>query len=186
VLREATVRGSAWFLRVLDVAREVDAPDCWVGAGVVRDLVWDSRGDGFDPVRVHDVDVAFFDLTDLSRDRDFAVEQALRARAPDIPWDAKNQAAVHTWYCERFGVEVEPLRGVADAVATWPETATAVAVRMDAYESVEVLAPFGLDDLLDEVWRRNPRRVTEVAFRRRLERKQVDRRWPHVRVVMTS
>jgi hypothetical protein len=32
----------------------------------------------------------------------------LHARAPDLPWEAKNQAAVHLWYPRRFGVEVAP------------------------------------------------------------------------------
>ena len=34
---------SAWFRRVLDVVAEVDPPEWWVGAGVVGDIVWDTR-----------------------------------------------------------------------------------------------------------------------------------------------
>ncbi|WP_158554085.1 hypothetical protein [Micromonospora deserti] len=31
-------------------------PDAWVGAGILRDLVWGQRyGNGFDPSAVHDV-----------------------------------------------------------------------------------------------------------------------------------
>jgi uncharacterized protein len=178
------VSDNHWMLRVLQAARVVNAPHWWIGAGVVRDLVWDTRVGGFDPERVKDVDLAFFDPADLRRERDEQVEHALREEAPDIPCDAKNQAAVHTWYANRFGVEVEPLRSVADAVATWPETATAVAVRLDQHDRIQVLAPFGLDDLFDGVWRHNPRRVTVDEFRRRLAKKQVHRRWPHVQVVL--
>jgi hypothetical protein len=35
-----------------------------------------------------------------------------------------------------------------------------VAVRLERTGSIEVLAPHGLDDLLDGVWRWNPTRVT--------------------------
>ncbi|MET7831258.1 nucleotidyltransferase family protein [Micromonospora sediminicola] len=63
-----------------------------------------------------------------------------------------------------------PLRTVADAVATWPEYATAVAVRLDAHDQITVCAPHGLDDLLDGVWRRNPARVSAEISRRRLSR----------------
>ncbi|MEV0725423.1 nucleotidyltransferase family protein [Micromonospora purpureochromogenes] len=43
------------------------------------------------------------------------------------------------------------MRAIADAVATWPEYATAVAVRLDASDQVVVCAPHGIDDLLDVV-----------------------------------
>jgi uncharacterized protein len=41
------------------------------------------------------------------------------------------------------GGPVEPLMSIADAVATWPETATAVAVRLSHDGEVEVCAPLG-------------------------------------------
>ena len=62
---EAQIRGSGWLMEVLDVVRESGLPDAWVGAGVFRDLVWDGLHAGFDPAGVRDVDVAFFDASDL-------------------------------------------------------------------------------------------------------------------------
>jgi hypothetical protein len=41
------------------------------------------------------------------------------------------------------------LTSVADAVATWPETATAVAVRLQADDTIDVCATCGMTDLLD-------------------------------------
>lgn len=175
---EAILRSSQWFEGVLRAARACAAPEWVVGAGVVRDLVWD--GQAFDPARVKDVDVAFLDAEDLSRERDQAVERRLAALLPGVRWDAKNQAAVHTWYEQRFGVPVEPLASIEEAVATWPETATSVAVRLLDDDRLQVIAPFGLDDLLDGVWRHNPRRATLTEYRRRLATKQ---RWPAVRAI---
>jgi hypothetical protein len=40
-----------------------------------------------------------------------------------------------------------------DILATWPQAAAAVAVRRDPRYAIEISAPFGLDDLLDGVWR---------------------------------
>ncbi|MEU0963700.1 nucleotidyltransferase family protein [Micromonospora aurantiaca] len=46
---------------------------------------------------------------------------------------------MHTWYPAKVGGgPVAPLRTVADAVATWPEYATAVAVRLDAHDQITV------------------------------------------------
>ena len=168
-------------MEVLHAAADVDAPDWWIGAGVIRDLVWDTRyGPGFDPRRVRDVDVAFFDPDNLDSQRDQDVEAALVARHPWVRWEAKNQAAVHLWYPRRFGLQVEPFRCTLNAIATWPEFATSVAVRLTD-DDIEVAAPFGLDDLLDGIYRRNPRRVTIEEYQRRLARKNPARRWPQVR-----
>jgi hypothetical protein len=126
------VRSSAWMMRVLATVREAELPDAWVGAGAIRDLAWGQLyGSGFNPADVRDVDVVFFDADDLSRDGDDRATRRLHDAWPQVLWEARNQAAVHTWYSRKFGGDpVNPLLSIADAVATWPETATAVAVRL--------------------------------------------------------
>jgi uncharacterized protein len=149
---------------------------------VIRDLVWGQLCGGFDPDDVADIDVAYFDPDDLSKARDLTAQAALAEQAR-LPWEATNQAAVHTWYHTYFGgVPVEPFASVHDAVATWPETATCVAVR-EVRDGFEVCAPHGLGDLLAGVWRANPVRVTAVISRARLARQQARSWWPAVTVV---
>lgn len=182
------IASSPWLLNVLGTVREAGLPDAWVGAGVLRDLVWGQLyGGGFNPQDVRDVDVAFFDANDLTPGNDVAATDVLRLHEPAVPWEATNQAAVHTWYGSVFGTgPVDALHSVADAVATWPETATCVAVRLDSAETLHVCAPLGLDDLLDGVWRRNPRRITVELSRSRLSRHDLRRRWPRIKVIAPS
>ncbi|SCF42789.1 Nucleotidyltransferase [Micromonospora matsumotoense] len=102
---------------------------------------------------------------------------------PGLPWEAKNQAVVHTWYPQRFGgLPVPPVRGIVEGVATWPEYATVVAIHLDPDNHTAVCAPHGLDDLLDGVWRRNPCRVSEKTSHERLARHRPTQRWPGVQV----
>jgi hypothetical protein len=178
-------RSSPVLMRALEAARAVDPPDWLIGSGVIRDLVWD-RLHGRQPRAPNDVDLAFFDPVSVDEDRERQVHAALAAEAPDIPWDVTNQARVHLWYQEVFGIAVEPVCSCADGVATWPETATAVAVRLRSDEGIEVVAPYGLDDLFDLVCRRNPRRVTLVEYRRRTRTKRVAERWPKVTILDAS
>ena len=118
-----------WLSRALAAVAASGLPDAWIGAGVLRDVVWGQRYGGFDPAEVKDIDVAFFDPACLTRKRDLAAQEVL-AKLAELPWEATNQAAVHTWYHEYFGgVPVQPFASVHEAVATWPETATCVAVR---------------------------------------------------------
>src|SRR5437899_11283843 len=142
----AMVRSSATLMRALDAARAVDPPDWLIGSGVIRNLVWDRLHGVVSPATPKDLDLVFFDPADLSEQREQEVQDALAVKAAEIPWDANNQAAVHLWYPDVFGVAVEPLSSSADAVATWPETATAVAVRLLPEDSLLVVAPYGLDD----------------------------------------
>ena len=179
---ERIVGDTPWLMRALEAARDVAAPDWLLGAGAVRTAVWDRLHGYAGPPEPADVDLVFFDAADLTPERDRAVLEALRARAPGVPWDAKNQAAVHLWYPARFGLEVEPLTSSADAVGTWPETATAVALRLERDGALTVVAPCGLDDLLGMVHRRNPRRVTAEEYERRLASKRIAERWPRVTI----
>ena len=178
------VGGSDWLMKMLRLVAATDLPDCWIGAGAVRDLVWDIRfGDGFTPANIADVDVVFFDPDELTAEHEREIERQLQEREPSVKWDVKNQARVHHWFEARFGHPAEPLTSTTAGVATWPETATAVAVRLRADGGLDIAAPFGLDDLLDGVWRGNFVRVTDAEYHSRLERKQPHRRWPAVVVV---
>ncbi|MEW1589428.1 nucleotidyltransferase family protein [Micromonospora vinacea] len=179
------VAGSTWLTRALTVVRDSGLPDAWIGAGALRDLVWGERyGDGFDPARVRDVDVVFFDRERLTRADDDRATARLAGMWPQPPWEARNQAAVHTWYAASFGgAPIAPYRSVAEAVATWPEYATAVAVRLNPAGRLEVCAPYGLADLLGGVWRHNPARVDVARSRQRLAGHRPAQRWPGVTVI---
>jgi uncharacterized protein len=172
-----------WIVRALELVAASGLPDAWIGAGAIRDVVWGQLYGRFSPDAVRDIDVAYFDSGNLGPQRDQAAQESLHELA-DLPWEATNQAGVHTWYHQYFGgAPVEALSSVHDAVATWPETATCVAVRKTA-NGIEVCAPLGLDDLLGGVWRPNPVRVTAAVSKARLERQRVRARWPQVTVVL--
>jgi hypothetical protein len=181
-LREA-ISSSEWFVEVLEAVRDCDPPNWLVGGGVVRTLVWNRLHGYRDDAYLNDVDVAYFDPEDLSPRRDQAVEAALQARSPQVRWDAKNQAAVHLWYEKRFGFPVLPLRSVEEGIATFPETATSVGVRLTKEGDLYFHAPLGLQDLFGLALRRNPRRVTPEVFRRRAVEKEIIERWPKVSVI---
>lgn len=172
-----------WLMQVLTAVRHVNPPDWLVGAGVIRNLVWDHLHGYAQPTPANDVDVAFFDPHDLTPARDTAVTQQLLARLPTMKWEATNQAAVHLWYEQAFGHAVPPLTSSADAIGTWPETATSIGVRLLPNDDLLIVAPCGLDDLFNLVLRRNPRRVSLARFHRRLRYKQILHKWPQVRLV---
>jgi uncharacterized protein len=162
-------------MRRLDLVASLTLPDCWVGAGFVRNALWDvlhgiaCGGEG-------DVDVAYFDCADVRTERDAEIERRLQAADSETRWDVKNQARMH----HRNGVA--PYVNTRDAIARWPETATAIAVRK-TFRGIELIAPHGVEDLLGVIARPTPafRSKTEVVARR-IEEKRWRTRWPRLRV----
>ncbi len=177
------IRSTPWLMSILETVRRCNPPEWLVGAGVIRNLVWDHLHQYQTPTPLADIDVIFFDPQDVRPERDRMVQQQLAQKLPHIPWEATNQAAVHLWYEEVFGFSVPALHSSAEAVGTWPETATSVAVRLLATDEISIVAPCGLTDLFNMVLRRNPCRVTREQFVQRLHSKQILRKWSHVHVI---
>ena len=111
-------RACGWFMDSLHAAKQLGLNSWCIGAGAVRNLVWDHLH-GFDtPSGLPDVDVVYFDPLHLSPERDTALAAALSAARPEFSWEVTNQAAVHLWYEPCFGLAVEPLPSLDAAIAT--------------------------------------------------------------------
>lgn len=172
ILRADPIR---WHL--LKVVSDLDLPDGWIGAGFVRNAVWDHLHGRVASSPSSDVDVIWYDLfcTDAAVDRKHEAE--LCAVEPTIAWSVKNQARMH----DRNGDD--PYSSATAAMRYWPETATAVAVRRVGEDDCEVAAPFGLDDLLTLVLRPTPRFVCEKrhVYEDRVRSKRWTCSWPLLR-----
>ena len=83
-------------MRHLEICRAVLGADAWIGAGFLRNLIWDRDfGDGGVVPLQDDIDVLYFDPTDLSQDSETAFENRLIAAEPGTLWQVRNQARMH-------------------------------------------------------------------------------------------
>jgi hypothetical protein len=160
---------------MLHAVADLNLPDAWLAAGVVRNAVWDALH-GFEaPTALNDVDVVWFDPARASPEEDQRLEDALRRRAPGIPWSVRNQARMH----RRHGHT--PYRDCLDAMRFWPETATAVRGRVGAGGKVEIGSAWGLEDLVNLIIRPTPYCPPSV-FRQRVASKGWLDHWPRLRL----
>jgi hypothetical protein len=172
----AFIESEPEMMRLLAVVRTA-LPDAWIGAGFVRNAVWDalSRRRG---VPLDDVDVVLIDPADPRPARDAAAQADLERLCPGVPWQVKNQARMHG----RNGDA--PYHDISDAIARWPETATAIAARAGADRRVELTAPHGVDDLLGLIVRPTPAFALKLdVYRDRVRRKNWLARWPELTIL---
>jgi uncharacterized protein len=81
-------------------------------------------------------------------------------------------------WCERaFGYPIPQYRSTADAIASFPTTATAVGVRRARYK-FGCCAPFGLDDLFALQVRPSKRQITRAIYAAKVERSKSI--WPQL------
>ncbi|MDI4634992.1 nucleotidyltransferase family protein [Pelomonas sp. V22] len=173
---------SPWLMEGLRAARSLGLSSWCIGAGAVRNLVWDSLHGRSGRPELADVDLVYFDAHSMQAGSEQALQQRLQAVCPELPWEVCNQARVHLWFEAHFGHAVAPLQSLEESVACWPEYATAVGLWLDERDEIQVIAPHGLDDLFGCVVRRNPQRVSSETYRQRLAQKRYAERWPQVRV----
>ncbi len=125
----------------LRAVRTLGLPDWCIAAGFVRNRVWDHLHGISPPRPPADIDVLYYDTTDLSKETEEGFEALLTALI-DAPWQVRNQARMHVWK------GLPQHKSTADSMIYWLETVTAVGVRLEADETLTVVAPLGTDDLL--------------------------------------
>jgi hypothetical protein len=161
---------------VVQAARSAGLPDGAIGAGFVRQSIWDCLH-GFSPTsRFADIDVLYFDPSDLTPESELRIEQELGRRMPGVPWEVTNQARMHVHNDD------PAYRNTEDAIAHWLETPTALAVRLAPRAAPGLIAPFGFADLLAIQIKPTPAGIRRRdAYRKRLRQKEWHQRWPKVR-----
>ena len=185
----ALVGADAALMAQLRAARALGLATWCIGAGAIRRRVWDARfGSGSaahaaaSAAADADVDVVYHDDEPWSPERDAALAARLAQSLPGIAWEVVHQGHVHAWSSARTGRELAPFESLEAAIASWPETATAVGVTLREDDVLEVVAPLGLADLMGGILRRNPRCPDTRAFEERLAAKRWLDRWPGLRV----
>ncbi|MCM3609724.1 nucleotidyltransferase family protein [Planococcus sp. MERTA32b] len=169
-----------WMMEVLRSAEALQLPDWWVCAGFVRSKVWDHLQGYANRTSLGDIDFIYYDENGLDEELEKEYERQLNRLMPGLPWSLKNQARMH----EVNGLP--PYRSSVDAISQFPETATALGVKLDERSKLKLAAPHGLDDLFGMKICPTPafekdERLMGV-YRHRVASKKWAEKWPKVEV----
>lgn len=137
------IQEDEWMMDILKSAQSLNLPDWWICAGFVRAKVWDVLHGFSERTRLPDIDVIYFDSTVQSVELEKEYEQTLLHLQPHLPWSVKNQARMH------IVNRIPPYESSIDAISKFPETATALGVKLNDYGKVVLAAPHGIEDVLN-------------------------------------
>jgi len=156
----------------------IQVPNWYVAAGSIPTVVWNCLT-GHPPDRLlNDIDLIYFDNTDLSEGAENVAGDSLRTLFADLshPLDVKNQARVHLWYRDKNGQPIPAYNSSEEAIDLWLSV-TAVGIRCDN-GTFNVYAPFGLNDLFSMQVRPNRKIISRDHYDRKIESWQ--QQWPEV------
>lgn len=168
--------------RILERLPMLGLPQACLVAGCVWQPYLNLRSGHGIADQINDYDVFYFDPGDLSFEaEDKAIKRAsLIFQDIDAMVEVRNQARIHLWYPDRFGVPCPPMASAAEAVSRFPVLGTCLGLNQRDDGSIVAIAPYGWDDLAEGILRPNPRCVDRGAFARKAASYQ--QRWPWLRI----
>ncbi len=171
-------------MQLLARMRGVGLPQWRLVAGCLYQTVWNvltgrNRGTG-----IKDYDLIYFDDSDLSWAAEDRVIRRVANTTRDCvgPIEVRNQARVHLWFEARFGTVYPRLHSGDEAIWLYASIVHTVGVRLENDDRLDVMAPFGLDDLFSMVIRPNYALDNAVSHMNKARRAQAI--WPEVVVVL--
>jgi uncharacterized protein len=132
-----------WMMNILKAAKSLNLPDWWICAGFVRSKIWDTLHNFNERTPIPDIDVIYFDPTNIEELMEKQLEDKLKTLMPNIPWSVKNEARMH------IKSNMPPYSSSVDAISKFPETATALGVKLDERGNVKLTAPCGISDVIN-------------------------------------
>ncbi|MFC4410153.1 nucleotidyltransferase family protein [Chungangia koreensis] len=173
------IREDEWMMETLRAVDILRLPDWWICAGFVRSKIWDVRFGTGERTLLDDIDVIYFEPGNIEERIEKFYEKQLCSMMPGPRWSVKNQARMHVLN------GVPPYSSSADGISKFPETATALGVKLDQSGNIILIAPWGTEDVLNGIIRPTPpfkkTRLMSI-FETRLNTKKWEQNWKGLKV----
>jgi len=158
-------------------------PDAWLVAGCLFQTAWNLQAGQAPTAGIKDYDLFYFDRSDLSEQAEAHIGQRVEALFADldVTIEAKNQARVHTWYPQWFGLPYAPLHSSRDGIERFLVPCTCVGLQPDEDGTPLLYAPYGLDALYRGILRPNPLIDHRELFRQKAASYRA--RWDWLQIV---
>lgn len=173
---KAIIQNDLEMLRILKTVQTLELPDWWICAGFIRNKIWDTLHDYPSDTPLNDIDIIYFDPVDTSIETEENLNKKLHAIDSTMPWSVKNQARMH----QKSGFP--PFKSSQDGIAHFPETPTAIGVKLTQDNHLLIAAPWGTKELMSLVVSPTPYYQLNsqhyAIYQARLREKEWQKKWP--------
>ena len=166
---------------ILERFAQLGIRDWWLTSGCIVQTVWNMRC-GRSPERgILDYDIAYYSEDQSWEAEDEVIRNAGKLFA-DLPvtLQVRNQARVHLWYTEKYGVAVSPLTSASEGILRFPSTTTAVGLKRTGDEFLDLYAPFGLSNVWNLTVKPNRALPIPQIYAEKTERWRAE--WPRLAI----
>jgi uncharacterized protein len=179
----AALASNRTLMQVLNRAAGLDLAGWYLMAGCLYQTVWNVVTGQPPEAGILDYDLGYFDASDLSWEAEDEVIEAGRKVFGGIatPVQIRNQARVHLWYEQKFGVPCTPHESSEAAIDTFEATCACLGVRLEPGGRWRIYAPHGFSDVFNLVARPNPVLAARQVYQAKVTRWQ--RQWPALTVL---
>ena len=170
-------------VEVLNSAASLALPDWYLTAGCVVQTVWNVVTGRAATDGIKDYDLFYFDRADLSWDAEDRVIRTAQPVFAGLPAEVeiRNEARVHLWYEQKFGVACPPHESTEAAIDSFAATTCCLGVRLEEGGRWRIYAPHGLSDVFNLVVRPNPILAPREVYQTKTARWR--REWPELTVL---
>ncbi|WP_299013148.1 nucleotidyltransferase family protein [uncultured Photobacterium sp.] len=160
----------------LRAARELNLPDWYLGAGFLRNAIWDHLHGKEQMTPLNDIDFVYFDTKHVCLKTEQQIEAQLQQCFPVVSWEVRNQARMHVKHGH------QPYSDTVAAISQWIEVPTCVGVRLEPDDKLVFCAPFGLGENWSLKVRINPNNSRPEIFRQRIAEKNWLKLWSKLQI----
>lgn len=170
-------------LEVLNRTAGLELPGWYLTAGCLFQTVWNVVTNRHPTSGIKDYDVFYFDNHDFSWEAEDAVIKAADEAFAGLPAEVevRNEARVHLWYEQKFGVACTPYTSAEAAISSFAATTCCLGVRFEPDGQWRVYAPHGLANVFNLVVRPNPVLAPREVYETKTARWR--QQWPELTVL---
>lgn len=165
-------------MSLLKILSEDGLKNYYVTAGAINQTVFNYYHGKKIDYGIKDYDIVYYD-EDITYEKEDIIIKRLdkKIKKLNIETDIKNEARVHIWYYEKYGIKRMPYTSVEDAIARFGATITCIGARLENNKLI-VYAPYGLNDIFTMTIRPVKKEFTKESYDERAERWM--KKWPNL------
>ncbi|MCR1901324.1 nucleotidyltransferase family protein [Ligilactobacillus apodemi] len=154
------------FHEIFNILREMKLTNAFICAGAIRDLVWNTNEAKPHSLVLGNIDIYYNDPNE-TYEQYLTKKAELNHRYSKYLWELTNTALKNS--------RTPTSNNMEDVIASFPETCSAVGICRSPAETIEIIAPYGLEDLFAEKICPTPKYKLENSaetFEQRVTRKK--------------